>query len=90
MQRLLPRNRLQHVPQRHVQIRLNCLFVNPRRNRNAQRHERLVIQRVITHIPTMAQPHARLRNRVVYDPPFRDLVHPFLARVVCYCAAGLE
>ena len=95
---ILP-HRLFHVHRRLRQSRLHHLALHPRRDRNAQRHERAFVLGVPTHAPTLEQYDPRLRHYAINGAALWSALHSDPAICLRYCAtrvgrvadrAGLE
>lgn len=85
----LPRNRVRHVQQRLRPHRQHRLPLHPRRDRNAQRHERPLLFRVPAHPAPLAQHDSRLRHRALHAAALHPALHAHLAGNFRHCAAGV-
>ena len=89
MQYRLPRDWLLNVRQRFRQSRLNGVFIDLGRHRDAQRHERLIIIGIPNNITTMEEHDSGLRHHIIDGFTLHPTVHPDIPVSVWHRASEL-
>lgn len=85
----VPRDRLRNLQQQQRPRRLHHVALHPRRHRDAERHERPLLQRIAAHAAPVGEHGARVRHHAVDGAAFRAVVHAVLAGSVLDRAAEL-
>lgn len=85
----VPRDRLRNLQQQQRPRRLHHVALHPRRHRDAERHERPLLQRIAAHAAPVGEHGARVRHHAVDGAAFRAVVHAVPAGSVLDRAAEL-